>query len=279
MSDAAAASAGSPPVIPPLVPGSLEGRVILVTGAAGGLGGESALACARAGASVVLLGHRQPKLAKVYDAIAKVGPTPAMYPLDLAGAGPGHYEEMCDRIVAEFGQLDGILHAGASFAGLAPLEVTEPDAFLQQLHANLAAPWLLTQACLPALRARPDAAVVFVLDDPARSARAYWGAYGIAKAGLRSLLAIAHAETERSSVRLAGLEPGPMRTSIRARAYIEEAATGVTPPAAYAPACVHLLSAAGAAQRGTVWAPRPDPSVAIAPPAPPPAPAFPRILT
>ncbi len=278
MSEAAAAGRAPDPV-PALVPGSLEGRVILVTGAAGGLGGESALACARAGASVVLLGHRQPKLAKVYDAIAKVGPTPAMYPLDLAGAGPGDYEAMCDRIVAEFGQLDGILHCGAAFAGLAPLEVTEPDAFLLQLHANLAAPWLLTQACLPALRARPDAAVVFVLDDPARSERAYWGAYGIAKAGLRSLLAIAHAETERSSVRLSGLEPGPMRTSIRARAYVEEAATGVIPPAAYAPACVHLLSAAGAARRGTVWAPRPDPAALAPTPAPPPAPAFPRILT
>jgi hypothetical protein len=47
-----------------------------------------------------------------------------------------------------------------------------------------------------------------------------------------------------------------MRTDLRARAYADEAMLRVPPPASYAAACVHLLSAAGADRRGAVWAPR-----------------------
>ncbi|MEO7252199.1 MAG: SDR family NAD(P)-dependent oxidoreductase, partial [Arenimonas sp.] len=118
------------------------------------------------------------------------------------------------------------------------------------VHINLTAPWLLTQACLPQLRMAGDSAVVFVADDLARVNRAYWGAYGVAKAGLLGLLHMLHDETDNSCVRVSALRPGPMRSNIRSRAYVEEAASRVPMPARYADACVHLLSPAGAAQRG-----------------------------
>ena len=91
---------------------------------------------------------------------------------------------------------------------------------------------------------------------PARVGKAYWGAYGIAKHGLAALVRQLDAETRASGVRVAGLEPGPMRTDLRARAYCDEAQLRVPGPAAYAPAAVHLLSPAGIAHRGQVWAPR-----------------------
>ena len=214
--------------IPAIAADALAGRTVLVTGAHGGLGAEAAKACARAGATVVLLGRRVPKLGRVYDAIRAIGPEPALYPLDLAGADPADYEAMAAKIVESSGAL----------------------------HVNLTAPWLLTQACLPHLRAAGDSAVVFVTDDPARVGKAYWGAYGIAKHGLAALVRQLDAETRASGVRVAGLEPGPMRTDLRARAYCDEAQLRVPGPAAYAPAAFHLLSPAGIAHRGQVWAPR-----------------------
>jgi NAD(P)-dependent dehydrogenase (short-subunit alcohol dehydrogenase family) len=229
---------------------------VLVTGAHGGLGAEAAKACARAGATVVLLGRRVPKLGRVYDAVKAIGPEPALYPLDLAGADPADYEAMAAKIVEEFGALHGVLHCAAEFNGLAPLEATAPEAFLRTLHVDLTAPWLLTQACLPHLRRAGDSAVVFVTDDPARVGLAYWGAYGLAKHALAALVPQLAAETAGSGVRVGGLEPGPMRTDLRARAYADEAQLRVPAPAAYAPACVHLLSPAGAGFRGRVWAPR-----------------------
>ena len=242
--------------IPAIAPDALAGRTVLVTGAHGGLGAEAAKACARAGATVVLLGRRVPKLGRVYDAIRAIGPEPALYPLDLAGADPADYEAMAAKIVESTGALHGVLHCAADFPGLAPLEATAPEAFVRALHVNLTAPWLLTQACLPHLRAAGDSAVVFVTDDPARVGKAYWGAYGIAKHGLVALVRQLDAETGASGVRVSALEPGPMRTDLRARAYCDEVQLRVPGPAAYAPAAVHLLSPAGAARRGQVWAPR-----------------------
>ena len=61
---------------------------------------------------------------------------------------------------------------------------------------------------------------------------------------------------DSTPVRVSGLEPGPMRTDLRARAYADETQLRVPAPAAYAPACVHLLSPAGVGFRGQVWAPR-----------------------
>jgi NAD(P)-dependent dehydrogenase (short-subunit alcohol dehydrogenase family) len=242
--------------LPPVAPDALAGRVVLVTGAHGGLGSEAAKACARAGATVVLLGRRVPKLGRVYDAVKALGPEPAIYPLDLAGADPTDYAELAAKIAAELGGLHGLLHCAAEFPGLAPLEATDPEAFVSSLHVNLTAPWLLTQACLPWLRRAGDSAVVFVTDDPARVGRAYWGAYGLAKQALASLVHQLSAETDQGPVRVSGLQPGPMRTDLRARAYADEAQLRVPGPAAYAPACVHLLSAAGSGHRGQVWAPR-----------------------
>jgi NAD(P)-dependent dehydrogenase (short-subunit alcohol dehydrogenase family) len=231
---------------------SLAGRVILVTGAYGGLGEASAKACAQAGATVVLLGRKVPKLSRTYDAVKALGAEPALYPMDMAGADPADYEAMADRICLDLGGLDGVLHCAAEFTGLRPLETTPPEDFVRHLHVNLTAPWLLTQACLPHLRRAADGAVVFVLEDLARVNRAYWGAYGVAKAGLAGLVRMLHDETEAGPVRVSALQPGPMRSNIRSRAYVEEAASRVPSPASYADACVHLLSAAGRDRRGEV---------------------------
>ena len=65
----------------------LEGRVILITGASGGLGRTLALACSKHGATVVLHGRVVRKLESIYDEIIAAGhPEPTILPLDLATA-------------------------------------------------------------------------------------------------------------------------------------------------------------------------------------------------
>ena len=233
-------------------PDALSGRTILITGAHGGLGSAAAAACASAGASVVLLGRRVPKLNRLYDALATIGDrTPALYPLDLEGAGPDDYAQLATALQND-GGLDGILHCAAEFKGLSSIENGDPLDLLRGLHVNLAAPLLLTQACLPLLRQRADAAVVFVTDDPGRVGRAFWGAYGIAKQALAGAIAVLHGETENSPVRVHGLQPGAMRTALRGRAYFAENPGEIAEAEANAPACVYLLSAAAHPWRGRV---------------------------
>jgi NAD(P)-dependent dehydrogenase (short-subunit alcohol dehydrogenase family) len=232
---------------------ALESRVVLISGAHGGLGAAAARACAQAGATVVLLGRKVPKLNRVYDAVAQVGSEPLIYPLDMEGASPDDYAELADRLHSELGRLDGLLHCAAEFRGLTPLEHTDPAAFARAIHVNLTAPWWLSQACLPLLKQSSDAALVFTLDDAARVGQAYWGGYGVAQHGLAALMGMLHAELANSPVRVSALQPGPMRTSLRAKAYAEDGDVQTREPADYASACVTLLSSAGSEHRGRIW--------------------------
>jgi NAD(P)-dependent dehydrogenase (short-subunit alcohol dehydrogenase family) len=234
-------------------PGALSERVVLITGASGGLGRASALAITRAGGSAVLLGRKVRALEKVYDEVAALAHAqPAIYPLDLAGATPNDYAQLAETIGRECGRLDGIVHAAAHFSGLQPAANIAPDEWLRALHVNLSAPFLLTQACLPLLQAAADGSIVFVLDDPERMGRAHWGGYGVAKRGLDGLTSVLHEELENTPVRVNALLPMPMRTALRRAAYYGENTLELPVPDAAADAVVYLLSSESAAARGKV---------------------------
>jgi len=239
-------------------PDTLRERVVLVVGASGGLGRASALAAAQAGASVVLLGRKVRALEKLYDEIVALGaPTPAIYPLDLSGATPHDYAELAATLEREFGRLDGIVHAAAHFDGLRPAHDIAAEEWMRVLHVNLTAPFLLTQACLPLLQAARDSSVVFVLDDPQRMRKAYWGGYGAAKHALGGLASILHEESESSPLRVHALLPAPMRTGLRRTAYFGENTVALPSPDASARAIVYLLGADAQPARGRVLDLRP----------------------
>ncbi|MBS0200240.1 MAG: SDR family NAD(P)-dependent oxidoreductase [Proteobacteria bacterium] len=224
----------------------LDGRVVLVTGATGGLGREAALACAREGATVVILGRKLAKLHRVHDAIAAEGGDVAIYPMDLEGASPDDHLELAEKLDGEFGRLDGLLHCAAHFKALAPLPHSDPADVARALHVNATAPAWLTMACLPVMQKSQDAAVVFVVDAPERCERAFWGGYGMANPARRALVPMLAGEfVAESPVRIHGLQPGPMKTDLRGRAWMEDFDPAVRAPSAYAPACVELLSSAG----------------------------------
>ena len=238
---------------------SLAERVILITGAAGGLGRASALACAKAGATVLLADRKARLLEPVYDAIAALpgAPQPVLQPMDLQGATPLEYQTFAESVQRQLGRLDGVVHAAVKCEGLTPLAMLAPEEWVSTLHVDLSAPFLLTQACLPLLLAREDSAVVFVLDDPERMGRAHWGAYGVAKAGLEGLASILHEETDKTGLRVHTLLPAPMRTGLRRMVWAGEDPATIATPDAAAQAVLYLLSPAAKAARGSVLDLRP----------------------
>lgn len=199
----------------------LAGRVVLVAGAHGGFGSAASLACARAGATVVLLGRKVPRLNRVYDALA-AHVEPLLYPMDLEGATPDDFADLARRIGEECGRLDALVHAIARFDGLTPFEHADPLHLARDLHVNLTAPLWLTQACLPLLGASGRGTLVWTLDDAPRSTPAYWNGYGLAQAGRAAAVAQLRAEWATRGLRVEGFSPGPMRTALRARAFTEQ---------------------------------------------------------
>ncbi len=202
-------------------PDLLHDRVVLVTGAGGGIGRAVALTCARHGAQVILHDRSAKPLEKLYDQIVAVGcPQPAMLPLDLLQATPDACAALAQTVEREFGRLDGLVHCAAELGALAPLELYEPVTWMRVLQVNLTAPWLVTRACLPLLKKSPDAAVVFSAAVVGRKARAYWGAYGVAAFGLEGMMqTFAEELGAYPALRVNSLDPGTVQTPLRAKAY------------------------------------------------------------
>ena len=88
------------------------------------------------------------------------------------------------------------------------------------MHVNLNSPFILTRALLPQLRASADASVVFVTSGVSVHGRAYWGAYAASKFALEGLMQVLADETDTvTRIRVNSVNPGRMRTSMRAKAY------------------------------------------------------------
>lgn len=202
----------------------LAERVILVTGAGDGIGRAVSLALASHGATVVLLGRTTRKLEAVYDEIlAAGGPTPAIYPMDLEGATPDDHHDLAENVGSQLGRLDGLLHNAGLLGTLTPIEHYDPVEWLRVIQVNLNAPFILTQACLPLLKRAPDASILFTSSGVGRRGRAYWGAYCVSKFGVEGLMQVLADELEaNSTVRVNSLNPGRVRTAMRAAAYPAE---------------------------------------------------------
>ena len=225
-------------------PELLSGRVILITGATNGLGKALSIECARAGATVILSGRNQGKLERVYDEIVSLGaPQPAMAVLDLANATAVDYDGLAKIIGDEFGRLDGLVHCAALLGDRMPLEQYEIPTWCKVLHVNLTAPFILTQVLLPQLRRAQDASIVFVSSGVVTQTRPFWGAYAIAKTGQEALRAMWAQELEQeANVRFNSVNPGRMRTAMRAAAYPAEDPNTVPTPASVSRLFLYLLS-------------------------------------
>jgi NAD(P)-dependent dehydrogenase (short-subunit alcohol dehydrogenase family) len=225
----------------------LAGRAILITGAGSGLGRALAIECARAGASVILSGRTGVKLERVYDEIEALGaPQPAIATLDLAVATAVDYDGLARVIGDEFGRLDGLVHAAGLLGDRSPLEQYDVPTWCKVLHVNLTAPFILTQVLLPNLRKSEDASVIFVSSGVVKQQRPFWGAYAVAKTGLESVRSMLAEELEgESNIRVNSVNPGRMRTAMRAAAYPAEDPNTVPPPESVSGPFLYLLSERG----------------------------------
>jgi len=220
----------------------------------GGLGRPLAVACAQAGATVVLHGRNVRKLEAVYDEIVgSAHPEPIILPLDLGTAKAEEFANIASALQAQTGRVDAIVHTAVTLGGLGPIEHQAFEAWLATLRVDLLAPFGMTRSLLSLLRAAPDASVVFTLDTRGEEPKAYWGGYAVAKAGLSALLAILADEWQDvANLRVNGVVPGPMRSPLRAQTHPGEDIMKLPPPEALLPLYMYLLAGQPKAKSGRV---------------------------
>lgn len=222
------------------MPGELEGKVVLVTGTSRGLGYASALETARRGAHVIAVARTVGGLEELDDAIKALGASATLVPLDLRD-GPA-IDRLGSAIFERWGRLDGIIANAGMLGVLTPLPHLSPDDFDKILAVNVTANFRLLRSCDLLLRQSPAGRVVALTSGAASRCRPYWGAYSMSKAALNAMVKTYAAEMLSTPVRINAVDPGPVRTAMRAKAMPGEDPDTLPHPDAIAPHIVRFLS-------------------------------------
>lgn len=224
--------------------GTYTDKVILVTGAADGIGRAVTIALAEHGATVLMLDKKARHLEKLFDHISDKGYTPpVILPVDLMDINPTTATELAQAVLDDFGKLDGLLHNAAELGSPSPMDQYDVEYWDQVMQINLQAPYLLTRALLPLLKQDYTTNLLFTSAEVGRNAQAYWGAYSIAYAGLEAQMKLWALELEKTSnIKINSLDPGPVRTSFRRRSHPGESQASLVTPQSITPAYLKLLA-------------------------------------
>ena len=207
----------------------LEGRVALVTGASRGIGAAVAERFAQEGAHIIAVARTVGGLEELDDKIQAAGSSATLVPLDVTD-----YEGL-DRLggaVAErWGKLDVLVGNAAILGSLTPMGHIRPGDWDQIMAVNVTANYRLIRSFDPLLRASDAGRAMFVSSGVARGGFAYWGGYAISKAALECMVTTYAAELGKTNVKANIIEPGVVRTAMRAAAMPGEDPSTLPEPA------------------------------------------------
>lgn len=222
----------------------LKDKVILITGTGDGIGATTAKTFAKYGATIILLSKTEKKIVAINDEIVDAGyPQPAIITLNLEEATADDYAGLALTIENEFGRLDGLIHNAAMFEGLSPISQFDNTLWSRIVQVNLHAPFLLSQAMIPLLNKSQSSSMVFTSSGVAHQGRAYWNAYGVTKAAGDNLMGILADELENNTpIRVNSIDPGRVRTRMRALAFPGENPMTVPAPEDIMDSYLYLMS-------------------------------------
>jgi NAD(P)-dependent dehydrogenase (short-subunit alcohol dehydrogenase family) len=194
----------------------LEGRVALVTGASRGIGRAACLAFAKAGAHIVSLARTTGALEELDDEIKEGGGSTTLVPLDLADEPA--IERLGPALLERWGRLDILLANAGMLGPLTPLTHITPKEWAQVFDTNVTANWRLLKSVEPALQRSDAPRVILMSSGAAHRCLAYWGPYSISKAAVEAMARTYAAETVTTPTKVMLVNPGPLRTRMRAEA-------------------------------------------------------------
>ena len=199
----------------------LEDKVILVTGAGDGIGKAAAISYASHGAKVILLGKTLANLENTYDEITTKGYNdPSISLLDLSTADGNDYNDLKNNLAINYKHLDGLLLNASILGDRSPIEDYDISMWVQTLHVNLTAQFILVKTLLPVLHLSNKASVIFTSSGVGKVGKAFWGAYSVSKFGIEGLSQILSNEhSNDKSIRFNCINPGAIETKMRKAAY------------------------------------------------------------
>jgi NAD(P)-dependent dehydrogenase (short-subunit alcohol dehydrogenase family) len=196
----------------------LEGKVAMVTGASQGLGRALALAYAREGAMLVINSRNYESIRDVVEEIRGLGVEVLGIGADVTSSSD--VEDLVDVAVEHYDRIDVLVNNAGLLGPRVAIEEYPEDEWRRVLDANLTGPFLLSKAAIPYMR--EGASIVNVTSGVSIEGRAEWGAYSVSKFGMEGLTQILAAELKDRGIRVNSVDPGGMRTEMRAAASPDE---------------------------------------------------------
>lgn len=229
-----------------------EGRIALVTGASRGIGRALALALGAAGAHVIALSRTSGALEELDDDIRAAGGQPAtLVPVDLKDMPA--LDRLGHSIHERWGRLDLLVGNAGLLGPLSPMSHIDPKVFDDVMAVNVTANWRLLRSLDPLLRASEAGRAVFLSSSASQKSRPFWGLYATSKAALEMIVRTYAAEVAHTAVKANLVNPGAMRTKMRAQAMPGEDPETLPPPEEVVPPILDLLLAPDCTVSGVLY--------------------------
>ncbi len=196
----------------------MQDKVVMITGASRGLGRALALAFSREGANLVITSRNEEALKPVTEEAEGAGAEVLAIAVDVSESE--NVERLVTSVVERFGRIDVLVNNAGLLGPRVPIAEYPEDEWRKVLEANLTGPFLLAKAVIPHM---PESgSIINITSGVSIEGRPRWGAYSVSKFGLEGLTQILAAELEERSIRVNSVDPGSMRTEMRAAAYPDE---------------------------------------------------------
>jgi len=221
----------------------MKGKVVLVTGANGGLGTYVTQAFLDAGATVI--GTSRKIRQSDFDS-----PNFAAIPAEISSREGA--KVLLDQVVARFSRLDVLAHTVGGFAGGQSVAETDDATFQSMFDLNLNATFHLLRAVLPAMRKTGNARIIAIGSRAAAEPGANVGAYSASKAAMVSLIRTVALENTDAGITSNVILPGTMDTPANRKAMPDADFSKWVQPASVASLMVWLAGDAGKDMNGAV---------------------------
>jgi len=225
----------------------LAGKVAMISGGSKGLGAALARRFVAEGASVSLCARRPEGAADLADELRAAGGRCLVVGCDVTDEA--EVAAWVRATLDEFGRLDAVVNNASILGSRLAIADVPADEWRAVIEVNLTGPFLVAKACIGPLTSTRGS-MIHISSGVGDHGRPYWGAYCPAKNGLEALSEMLAGELAEAGVRSNAVDPGAMRTVMRAEAYPNEDPDGVPLPYEITDIFVYLASDASAGVTG-----------------------------
>jgi len=217
----------------------LQGKVAMISGGSKGLGADLARRFVEEGADVSLCARRPEGAAELAAELRAAGGRCLVTGCDVTNES--HVEAWLASTMAEFGRVDVLVNNASILGVRAPISEYPVDQWRAVIDVNLNGAFLVAKACIEPLSATRGS-MIHISSGVGDHGRPLWGAYCASKNGLEALSEMLAGELAEAGVRSNAVDPGAMRTVMRAEAYPDEDPAGVPTPYQISDIFVYLAS-------------------------------------